>query len=520
MTSKKKSNSVRPVAFSAAGFKALPHDHAPTLPLEGLVVLMGTNSSGKSSLLLALRLLVMSLPHEPELERLHLRAPGLLIDRLGAWEDLVHRLHGEAEAGALAKSIAFRVAFSDGRLLHLEFEPHPTECSARQCGQPGQLTLRRTVSGTGCVFARGRPDDLWSDAWQGLADEIQEASQVERLLLEKLCCWATDAAFLDPIRSEQQSLERDMYTDSLYSSSVSTRGENAAALLALYYESFAEVEHDEDIRDSGPLKGLSWYVPEIGALPSDNDGRADGDELSCLLRCCGLSPLVVHRFGPGQPTELRTEKNRVGLPDLGDGQRQVLPALAQAFMSGQGTTLCWEHPDLHLHPGGATGLGRIAYRLAATGRNVIIETHSRDLVAGAQAEAEKVRLELESGDNTPLRRAPASLCYLQARPPDHSSLPKHHGLQDHQHHHHGMQAGSLSCEKYSLTDPHCEIPFWPGFVDADLLLRQEFRSSVGAVPMEIDEGWLRGLLAKGESESIEWKASLRWNMRPAAMTAR
>ncbi len=71
-----------PTAFSAAGFKALPYEKPPVLPLQGLVLLMGTNSAGKSSLLLALRVLATSLLHEPGLERLHLRAPGLPVDRL------------------------------------------------------------------------------------------------------------------------------------------------------------------------------------------------------------------------------------------------------------------------------------------------------------------------------------------------------------------------------------------------------------------------------------------------------
>ncbi len=195
----------------------------------------------------------------------------------------------------------------------------------------------------------------------------------------------------------------------------------------------------------------------------------------------------MHDFGPGHPSELRTEKERVGLSDLGDGQRQVLPALVQALLSEPETTLCWEHPDLHLHPGGATGLGRIAYRLASLGRTVLVETHSRDLVAGVQSEAAAVKLACSLEAAVPLAPAPATLLYLQS----------------------GVEA--LEVHSYQLDHASTAVPLWPGFVDLDLVQQQQFAASLGPVPMEVDEAWLRDLVGRGEGDRIEWKASLSWN---------
>jgi hypothetical protein len=205
------------------------------------------------------------------------------------------------------------------------------------------------------------------------------------------------------------------------------------------------------------------------------------------MEWCGLEPMEFANVAPGLTSDIRRKGSSLTLAQLGDGQRQALPVLTQAFLSHRGTTMSWEHPDLHLHPGAATAIGRLAYRLAATGRTVLIETHSRDLVDGVRTEAASVRIDHARGFATPLQLAPATLLYLE-RTDD------------------GTRANS-----YDLVDPAVQIPLWPGFVAPEVRERRDFDASLHADLRPWTGEEIEQLLRRGESQRTEWKASLSWN---------
>lgn len=69
------------------------------------------------------------------------------------------------------------------------------------------------------------------------------------------------------------------------------------------------------------------------------------------------------------------------LPDLGYGMSQVLPVLVQCSFAPEDSTLLFEQPELHLHQGAAKRLGGVLAEIVKRKNiNIIIETHSRDLV--------------------------------------------------------------------------------------------------------------------------------------------
>jgi hypothetical protein len=506
----------RPTAFSVAGFKTLPFDNPPVLPLDGVVVLMGTNSSGKSSLLLALRLLVGSLLQEPRLERLHLRLPELPQLRLTSSIDLVdearlaaHMARVSAATGQPShRELTFRIGFSDRHILECRFalpeppsrldggalNPMPANALGRAALQPSTLRLAPTPNPLRRFsVSSSDPMDLWSLTSQ--TDPVDP--QPERIadVLAHLKSWANQVGFLDSIRGEPSlgALAEGILQD-LDAPAVAPDGRNATALLAGIHEDDYGFRHATDELDQNPETLHANFLPRQDRLQARlfRHGRAEAlDVVSHLMEWCGLEPMDFHYFAPGLTSDIRRNGSSLTLTQLGDGQRQVLPVLTQAFLSHRGTSMSWEHPDLHLHQGAATAIGRLAYRLAATGRTVLIETHSRDLVDGVRTEAASVRIDHARGFDTPLQQAPATLLYLE-RTDD------------------GTRASS-----YDLIDPRVQIPMWPGFVAPEVRERRDFDASLQADLQPWTGEEIERLLTKGEGQRMEWKASISWSLELA-----
>ena len=68
--------------------------------------------------------------------------------------------------------------------------------------------------------------------------------------------------------------------------------------------------------------------------------------------------------------------------NVGFGLTYTLPIIAAALGSAAGTVFIVENPEAHLHPAGQSEIGRFLVRLAATGVQVVIETHSDHVLNG------------------------------------------------------------------------------------------------------------------------------------------
>ena len=72
------------------------------------------------------------------------------------------------------------------------------------------------------------------------------------------------------------------------------------------------------------------------------------------------------------------------ISDVGFGFSQVLPILVQAAVMPEETTLLIEQPELHLHPRAQTKLAEVIADASNSGRRFLIETHSEHFVRGLQ----------------------------------------------------------------------------------------------------------------------------------------
>lgn len=103
---------------------------------------------------------------------------------------------------------------------------------------------------------------------------------------------------------------------------------------------------------------------------------------------------------PGNQITIISEKNnayyvQVGLKNeftdlavlptnMGFGVSYVLPIIVSCLLAKKGSLTIIENPEAHLHPGAQSKMGQFIAKMATTGLNIIVETHSDHFVNGIQ----------------------------------------------------------------------------------------------------------------------------------------
>ena len=125
----------------------------------------------------------------------------------------------------------------------------------------------------------------------------------------------------------------------------------------------------------------------------DSFGRESGlfDDIS-VKQLTGIEggpfQLQVRKFGKsGRKGPKRN------LMDVGFGVSQVLPALAALFRADGPPMFLLQQPELHLHPSAQAALGSLFCRTAESGRQLIIETHSEYIL-------DRIRMDLRDRQTT------------------------------------------------------------------------------------------------------------------------
>ena len=66
--------------------------------------------------------------------------------------------------------------------------------------------------------------------------------------------------------------------------------------------------------------------------------------------------------------------------EVGSGVGQVLPVVAICLLAKPGEVVCIEEPEAHLHPSAQAYIADFLLAMAASGRQIIIETHSPNII--------------------------------------------------------------------------------------------------------------------------------------------
>ena len=95
---------------------------------------------------------------------------------------------------------------------------------------------------------------------------------------------------------------------------------------------------------------------------------------------------VDNFFTKGEPTIA---------PNIGFGISYVLPILVTGLIAKSGSYMIVENPEAHLHPSAQSKIGRFLAKIAQSGVNVIVETHSDHVINGIQISAAKNEINAE-----------------------------------------------------------------------------------------------------------------------------
>jgi predicted ATPase len=150
---------------------------------------------------------------------------------------------------------------------------------------------------------------------------------------------------------------------------VGPQGEYTAQLLAL--------RETEEVRE--PLRHPDTETHDVTTLRTQLEMWA-----SHVIR-----PIrITAQWPPGIAASLIRFKDPKGLSEeirptnMGFGVSYALPILLAGLLMPQHGLLIVENPEAHLHPAGQSRLGRFLGRLAGSGAQVIVETHSDHVVNG------------------------------------------------------------------------------------------------------------------------------------------
>ena len=377
-----------------------------TARLAPLTLLVGPNSTGKTSFLALIRALwdvafrevVPNFREEPY--------------DLGSFDDIIHQLGGRAESASIfTGGFEYCPAFSsqdDVIRFAATFEnrqtaPFPTGRTYGDNNADVQLYAAESSDGERARYRIGR------GLWQDLGKEMvmhQSTSLVSFDFLSRFPpqIFRSDGDILQrffnymhiqhiliprpfassPVRSRPRRtydpmlLAQDAEGDYIpsYLANLSRRDSDEWELLKSRLEDFG---------------GRSGLFDEISVR---SFGKSDGDPFQIQVRKYGNRRTSRRRKGPWR-----------NMIDVGYGVSQALPVLTELLRSDAPTMFLMQQPEVHLHPSAQAALGSLFCSVAAEGRQLVIETHSDYII-------DRVRMDVRD-KTTGLKPEDVSILYFE-----------------------------------------------------------------------------------------------------------
>lgn len=364
------------------------------LPIRPLTLLVGENSTGKTTALALIRaareLVYRAATPDFNREPFELGA----YDNIAAW-------HG----GRGKRRPMFSVGWSGtigGRTLATRSEfrsdsGHPQlQRWSFQQGEDLAITVSRNPRRDG--------EPLWEGKIGGVELDFRSGAAGVRASPGR-----SDLSYGPPL------LEADL----LLRSSTAPRSATSSRLLHAYRSLEAASLH-RGVRSAAPVRSrprrtydprLQQPDPEGAHVPmtlasftleADTEWAPLAEALKEVGRETGLFRSVAikrlgSKAGGSEPFHLLIDvgARSFNIVDVGYGVSQALPVIVEALLAPQGTTFLLQQPEVHLHPRAQAGMGTfLARSCQARKHTYVVETHSDYLV-------DRVRLEVRRGTLAP-----------------------------------------------------------------------------------------------------------------------
>ena len=161
--------------------------------------------------------------------------------------------------------------------------------------------------------------------------------------------------------------------------------------------------------DSAPM-----YLANV-SFRDRKEWRLLKEKLEDFGRKSGLfSEINVKRLGRNDSAPFQVQVRKFGrrrkgpwrnLIDVGYGVSQVLPVLTDLLRPDGPDTFLLQQPEIHLHPSAQAALGSMFCQAAATGKQLVVETHSDHLI-------DRVRMDVRDGE-TALKPEDVSILFFE-----------------------------------------------------------------------------------------------------------
>ena len=127
-----------------------------------------------------------------------------------------------------------------------------------------------------------------------------------------------------------------------------------------------------------------------------------------------FNEITIRRLGQkgSEPFQIQVRKFESGLKgpwrnltDVGYGVSQVLPVITELLRPDPPAMSLLQQPEIHLHPSAQAALGSLFCEVASSGQQLVVETHSDHLI-------DRVRMEVRDG-TTELRPEDVSILFFE-----------------------------------------------------------------------------------------------------------
>lgn len=385
--------------------------HEQTVRLAPLTLLVGENSTGKTSFLALIKAL-WDVAHRH-------RVPNFKEEPydLGSFDEIAHYRGRGGRAASFEAGFAYTPRPEQTADFHVVFErggTAPVPVKRRLANLDKDVWIEHDMPVSGDHTLRyGTPRGSWQ--WD-IPRESPDGFLIEVDPLAPMCMLLTDLSFR-PARSNTDAerpnrvdlksvlhlaIFEDPFNPALYAGapvrSKPHRTYDPARVArdseGDYIPMYLANEYFEDKKRWGSLKErLEAFGQQAGLF----------DEISIkpLGKQSGPFQVQVRRFTS------RAKGPERNLIDVGYGVSQVLPVITELLRPDTPPMFLLQQPEVHLHPSAQAALGSLFCDVAGPKRQLIVETHSDHLI-------DRVRMDVRDGE-TKLKPNDVSILYFERK---------------------------------------------------------------------------------------------------------